>query len=231
MASIAAFASWRPAARRSAIRETQRPAELPRALPFSGAGSLRRKTAARMRLPLSLVGVGVGCAVALCAGQVRADTQLASGVLGGAAHVRSGEQRGWRPWIGLRADALLLRERDADMGVGPYLEIMTGAGERAQLGTGASLLLPVHTHLPLVLSGGAYAALGADSAWRPGIAADLFWGPRSVNFHAPYGMANGVVVGLRSSLGLGGTTAISAGLRLDLELLALPFLLAWNAVR
>jgi hypothetical protein len=175
--------------------------------------------------------LGIGCAVALWVGEARADTQIASGVLGGVARVGRGDQQAWRPWIGLRADALVLRDRDADMGVGPYLEALTGAGERVQLGTGASLLLPVHTHLPLVVSAGGYAAQGPDSVWRAGIAGDVFWGPRSVNFHAPYGMANGVVIALRSSLGPSGATAISAGLRLDLELVALPFLLAWNALR
>jgi hypothetical protein len=133
---------------------------------------------------------------------------------------------------GFRADFLWARTRDADFGIGPYAEVLTTTGfSDFQTGGGASLLVPVSQYLPLVVSAGGYASRNSAWGWEPGLAANLFWGSHGYNYHSAYSLAVGVFVDGRYALGESRQVSLIAGARIDLELIALPFLLAYEAIR
>ena len=147
---------------------------------------------------------------------------------GGAADLRT------RPLgvfhMGLHGDVLFFRDRDKDMAMGPYVELLTVAFETVEVGGGVSWLIPVSEHFPLVLSAGAHAR-GYPGGWEPGVHARIWMGSRSLNFDSAYGLAAGLFVEGRYGLGDGQQADILGGVQLDLELFALPFVLLYNAVR
>ncbi len=133
---------------------------------------------------------------------------------------------------GLRGEMLLGRGRDADFGVGPYLEALTTTGfSDVQLGGGATLLVPVHSYLPLTLSAGAFATKTDAWGWQPGLAGELFWGSHGYNYGSIYALTAGIFAGARYGLGSSRDVSILLGARIDLEFLALPVILVWNAIR
>ena len=133
---------------------------------------------------------------------------------------------------GLRGEVLFGRSRDADFGVGPYVEALTTTGfSDVQLGAGATLLVPVHAYLPMTLSLGGYAGHAAPLGWQPGLAGELFWGSHSYNYDSAYALSAGLFAGARYGLGDSRDVSVLIGARLDLEIVALPFILVWNAFR
>jgi len=133
---------------------------------------------------------------------------------------------------GLRGDLLWARTRDADFGIGPYAEVLTTtAFSDFQAGGGISLLFPVSSYLPLVVSSGAYASRSSPWGWEPGLAANIFLGSHSFNYHSSYTLAVGLFVDGRYALGDSREVSLIAGARIDLELVGLPFLLVYEAIR
>jgi hypothetical protein len=134
--------------------------------------------------------------------------------------------------MGARGDLLLGRSRDADFGIGPYLEVLTTTGfSDFQTGGGASLLVPVTQYFPLVLSAGGFASHDSAWGWQPGLAADIFWGSHGYNYHSMYALTAGLFVDGRYALGESRQVSLLAGARIDFELIFLPFLLAYEAIR
>ncbi len=129
---------------------------------------------------------------------------------------------------GVRGDVLFGRERNADLGLGPYLDVSTFGFDDVRLGGGGSLHLPVHPYVPAVLSLGGYAKAD-EGAWEPGVAADLFIGARSYNFHSAYVMAMGVSLGVRYGLGDSHEASVILALNVDSSALWLPamFIASW----
>lgn len=124
------------------------------------------------------------------------------------------------------------RTKDESFGVGPYLEALTTDGfSDVQLGGGAALLVPIHAYLPVVLSAGAYAAHRSPWGWEPGVAGELFWGTHGYNYHSLYSLSAGIFAGGRYALGDSKEVTLLAGGRIDLELIAIPFLFLWGAIR
>lgn len=122
---------------------------------------------------------------------------------------------------GITADLLLLRERNRDFGLGPYVELTTAGFFDVRFGGGATLLLPVSENYPLLVSLGAY-----DHALRaPALGATLFWGARSYNFDSAYNYAFGLYLSAQRDLADPRETLVSAGLEVDGFFLAAPFLL------
>jgi hypothetical protein len=163
-----------------------------------------------------------------------AEPQLTSGLtLGVAGHGdRSALWSSTELEAGLRGELLLGRDKDTAPGVGPYVEALTTASfSDVQLGGGAAVLLPVHPYLPLVLSAGAYAGHRESWGWEPGLAAELFWGTHGYNYHSIYALSAGVFAGGRYALGDSKEVTLIAGGRLDLELIAIPFVFLWGAIR
>ncbi|MBX3183777.1 MAG: hypothetical protein KIT72_06610 [Polyangiaceae bacterium] len=129
---------------------------------------------------------------------------------------------------GLRGDVLFGRERNADIGLGPYLDVSTFGFDDLRLGGGGSLHLPVHPYVPAVLSLGGYAKAD-DGSWTPGVAADLFIGSRSYNFHSAYVIAMGLSLGARYGLGDSREASVILALNIDSSALWLPamFIYSW----
>lgn len=129
--------------------------------------------------------------------------------------------------LGVLGDLLLFRERNRDFGFGPYLELSTAGFFDVRWGGGASLLVPAFEDLPFVLQLGAYGheldavALGGS----------VFWGARSYNFTSAYNLSLGVFLSAYRDLDARGATLLVAGFELDGFLIALPFLLGWEAVQ
>jgi hypothetical protein len=122
------------------------------------------------------------------------------------------------------------RARNRDWGIGPYAEAFTNWGD-FQAGGGVSVLAPVHAYLPVVLSAGPYARKAPDLSWEPGVSAELFWGSRSFNFSSSYVMAGGLVLQARQGLGASGERSVVLGAHVDAGVLALPFVLLYEAIR
>ena len=183
------------------------------------------------------VRLGVPLAVAaplLIARPAAAEPQLTTALtLGLAGHGdRSALWSSTELTTGLRGQLLLGRDKDVAFGVGPYVEALTTATfSDAQLGGGASLLVPIHSYLPIVVSAGGYAGYRAPRGWESGLAAELFWGSHGYNYHSVYALSAGIFAGGRYALGESKEVLLLAGGRLDLELLAIPFIFIWSAIR
>lgn len=177
------------------------------------------------------IGLGLGSFTWNLPAQAR--PQANAGLTLGVAEVgdRSDLFGSTRFTLGARGDVLFLRERNADWGLGPYAELLTTTFHDLQIGGGASALLPIHDYLPLVIFGGGYARNTERFGWEPGLAASIFWGSRSYNYHASYGLAAGLLLQGRYGLGDSRETAIILGAQVDLALVSLPFVLAYNAIR
>jgi hypothetical protein len=182
-----------------------------------------------MRWTLAFVTCFAACGLA---GSVRADPQwnasLVTGVCGEGTRDAYWQDTCW--WNGVRGDVMLGRTRNSDFGIGPYLDASTAGFEDARLGGGVTAHVPWNDYFPLVLSAGGYARRD-DEMWEPGIAGWAFLGSRSYNFHSSYVMAGGLIAGLSYGLGDSRETAIVIGAQIDGLILALPFLLAYDAIR
>jgi hypothetical protein len=128
---------------------------------------------------------------------------------------------------GLTWDLLLLRQRNRDFGLGPYVEVSTAGFWDARFGGGASLLLPVNENFPLLLSLGVYDHALAE----PALGATLFWGARSYNFDGAYNYALGVYASAQRDLGGERASLVNVGLEIDGFFLAAPFILGVQALR
>jgi hypothetical protein len=169
---------------------------------------------------------------------------LGAFLLAGSAHAEPQARIAWRTalcgtgargdvwsetrWCnGLTADLLLLRERNRDFGIGPFVEISTSGFWDARFGGGVSALLPVSESFPLVVSLGVY-----DHALeRAALGGTVFWGARSYNFTGTYNYALGVYASAQRDLGGDRDSVLSVGLEVDGFFLVAPFLLAVQALR
>jgi hypothetical protein len=165
---------------------------------------------------------------AAAAPQLTSDLELGFAGNGSRAHVW--DSTGFL--AGLRSNLLFGRNRDVDFGLGPYVEMLTTQGfSDAQVGAGATVLFPVHAYLPLTFSAGLYGRHTGAFGWEPGVAGELFWGSHGYNYDSFYALSAGIFVGGRYGLGDSHEVSLVAGGRIDLELVALPFVVLWQAIR
>jgi hypothetical protein len=172
--------------------------------------------------------------VTVHAAPARAEPQATVGLTMGAAG--AGLNRSiWQATafhLGVHGDVLFGREKNADFGIGPYAEVLTNGFDEIQFGGGVSGLLPVLDTFPIVLSAGAYGRAAAGGfGLEPGLAAEVFFGSRSFNFHAPYVMTAGLIGQMRYGLGPSKETSIVVGAQVDFAILTLPFVFLINAAR
>lgn len=189
------------------------------------------------------VAVLAGALVAAYAAPAQAEPQATVGLTVGAAG--AGLYRSiWQSTafhLGIHGDVLFGRSSNADFGIGPYAEILTNGFDEIQFGGGLSGLLPVFDTFPIVISAGAYGRQASRPpellpavegfGLEPGLAAELFFGSRSYNFHAPYVMTAGLIAQMRYGLGPSRETSIVLGAQVDFAILSLPFVLLINAAR
>ena len=128
---------------------------------------------------------------------------------------------------GLTGDLLFLRNRNTDLGLGPYLEVNTAGFWDARFGGGLSLLVPVMESYPLVISVGAY-----DHELRAAsLGGTLFWGARSYNFDSAYNYALGIYASAYRDLDSERATLISVGVEIDGFFVLAPFIFAFQALK
>jgi hypothetical protein len=122
-----------------------------------------------------------------------------------------------------RGDILFLRDSPRALGLGPALSVRIDHFADVAPAVGASLLLPITEAFPLVFTPS--AALRWDGASvAPGVSGRLFWGVRSHNYHSVYALSMGFWVEARHFFGAQQSTDVAAGVDVDLQLLAMPFL-------
>jgi hypothetical protein len=130
--------------------------------------------------------------------------------------------------LGGRFDAMFLRDSPRDMAIGPYVDVATEAFDTFETGGGVGWLIPLDA-TAFVLSAGGFARKSAFG-WEPGTAATVFWGSRSYNYHSAYALGLGLFLQGRYGFGDGRQADAIAGVQLDLEYLALPFVFAYEAI-
>lgn len=133
---------------------------------------------------------------------------------------------------GLREGLVTLAAR-TDATFGPRTPYAWRAGFFAAVGTtdlaaldvaaGAVLHVPVHPTFPVLVSAGGLLDV-APAPRGVGVLGRLWWGTRSLNYHASYGMAAGLWVEGRYRPGEGRADVLG-GVDLDLRVLSLPFVL------
>ncbi|WP_437957185.1 hypothetical protein WME76_38605 [Sorangium sp. So ce119] len=172
--------------------------------------------------------------IVLTHGTARAEPQASVGVTLGAAGAGL-DRHLWDTTLfhaGMRGDVLFGRAANDEFGVGPYAEVLTHAFDEIQLGAGISALAPVLELFPLVVSTGLYGRWSEDAdGAEPGVAAALFWGGRSYNFHSSYSVSAGLLAQMRIGLGASKETSVVLAAQLDVALLGLPFVYAINAIK
>jgi hypothetical protein len=186
-----------------------------------------RPSAAALRA-LTVVAASVLCFLERAAA---ADPQASAGVTVGAVFPGVvGPRLPAGVHLGGRADVLLLRASERDMAVGPYVDVATTEFHDSDVGGGAEWLVPLTEDVPVVLSAGAFARNGNGRSWAPGAEGTLFVGSRSYNFHSWYGFAVGFFAQGRWVPESPATFDVVAGVQIDAELLAMPFVFLYTAI-
>lgn len=182
------------------------------------------------RLARVVAGAVAGFLLA-CASPARATPQIGAAATAGLATTDWRAESGPRfaAHLGARFDALFLRERPSDMALGPYLDVATAAFDTLETGGGIEWLVPAGAPAFVFSAGG--LARKSRFGWEPGLAATVFWGSRSFNYHGVYGLSLGLFAQGRYGLGDGKQADAIAGVQVDLAYLALPFLFAYEAIR
>jgi hypothetical protein len=122
---------------------------------------------------------------------------------------------------------MLLRNGGRDVGIGPSLRLGTARFDDLRLDGGVSLLLPVLGSFPLVLEAGPHVR----NFDQVGVFGSVFFGLRSFNHYGHYDMATGISLLAERAFGPGTPSALWLTARVDAAWLALPFVLAANALR
>lgn len=125
--------------------------------------------------------------------------------------------------LGVQVESIYLRDNPSDFGFGPYVQARTDWFDSGEYGGGAVLLVPVGYTFPIWIGGGAFGRRAAGE-WAPGANGFVAWGARDFNYESSYAMAFGLVLDVRRHFGdLPGTDVVLAA-RIDLEVLAIPWI-------
>jgi hypothetical protein len=165
------------------------------------------------------------------AAPAHAEPQFSSALEVGAGPTTSTTRSPWGFHLGARGDVLLLRSRDREMGVGPYVEVASERFATFDGGGGLEWLIPISTSFPVVLSGGGAAFVRPGAGWEPAVAAAMFVGSRGFNFDGSYGLTAGLFVRALRSFGDAPSTSVVVGAEIDLSLLAYPALFIYGALK
>lgn len=127
----------------------------------------------------------------------------------------------------LHADALFLRQRGRDIGVGPALRLGTVRFDDLRLDAGVSVLLPVLDSFAFVLEAGPHLR----NFHEPGVYGSLFFGMRSFNYYSSYEPNAGLVLTAERAFSDGTPSAIWLSARIDASWLMLPAIFTYNALK
>jgi hypothetical protein len=168
--------------------------------------------------------------VCLAATSAEAAPQASVGLTIGPAVTDLHTAPGVELHLGGRADLLFFRRREADMAVGPYVDLATAAFDTVEAGGGVEWLLPVTREVPFIVSVGALERHAPGLGWNPGIESTLFIGSRSYNFDSVYSICAGGFLQGRYGVGDSRQADIILGAQIDLEVFALPFIALYTAL-
>jgi hypothetical protein len=143
--------------------------------------------------------------------------------LGAGAHLAPPVEREALVTAAVRAEATFGARTPYAWRAGLFGAVGTIDFVTLDVAAGGILHIPVSPTFPVLLSAGIVADV-APAAGRFGVLGRLWWGSRSLNYHASYGLAAGLWVEARYRPGEG-TADVLAGVDLDLRLLTLPFVL------
>ncbi len=188
--------------------------------------------------------IAASAGLALAAAEAAASPpQVAVGITVGAAGVGK-DKRIWDDTVfhlGARGDVMFGRDGSKGFGIGPYLEVLTHDFGELQTGAGASFLIPVSELFPIVISGGGYmripwqdgtgALAGKSHGIEPGVAATLFFGTRSFNFHGSYELTAGLLGQVRFGLGESHESSFVVAAQIDLAALWIPWVFVIHALQ
>lgn len=200
------------------------------ALERAGLDALVSYVATLRRVRLTSTALSLAASLALAPGAASAYAQWSAAVtLGGGARLAPEVLREGLFLAGLRADVLFGERTIRAARVGPFVAAYALDFEALTVSAGASVLAPVSTTTPLVFSlGASWDVLGAPPEVVPlGVLGRVWWGSRSANLHASYGMAAGLWIETRWRPGDGAVDLV-AGLDGDLAFLSLPAVALWN---
>lgn len=157
-------------------------------------------------------------------GRPQGNLGLTVGVLGRSegegAKLPAGVWNSTRAHLGLRGDVIFGRKSAFDWGVGPFGEVMT-AFDDISVGTGATVHVPVHRVVPLLVSAGGYGRYGGQ--WSGGLSGQLFWGVRGYKDDSWYVGSLGLLAqGRFGVVGQQKERSILIALQLDLAVLFIP---------
>ena len=153
------------------------------------------------------------------------NVSLISGLGGEGDHDGYWRDTAW--FNAVQGDVLFGRQRNADIGAGPYLQLGTSGFDDFRVGGGGSVVLPITEYVPIVVSGGGYGRT-SEAGLEPGLAGSLYIGARSYNFHSAYNVTGGLNLGLTYGLGDSKETTIIVAAQLDSSTLWLPFVILYN---
>lgn len=174
------------------------------------------------------LGWGAALATLLAAGTTSAEPRWNAGLETGICW--SGDSLALRrPGFcnALHADVLFLRSSGHQLGLGPSVRVGTARFDDLRLDGGLSVLVPVFQSFPLVLEAGPHLR-NFDQA---GVFGSVFFGLRSFNHYGAYDMSTGISLLAERSFATGTPSALWLTARVDAQWLALPFVLAANALR
>jgi hypothetical protein len=181
-----------------------------------------------LRLPLRAVAIPASVVALLVAPQALAEPQgrggLRAGVCGTGVEHAVWQRITFCP--GLTFDLILGRERNRDVGIGPFVEVSTAGFWDVRMGGGVTALVPMHPDFPLAVSAGAYA----HELEAVALGGTLFFGARSFNFHGSYNLALGLFASGAVDLGAEHATLVTVGADVDLFFVAAPFVLLADVV-
>jgi hypothetical protein len=170
----------------------------------------------------SPVAVAVILACLAAVRPARGEVELTSDLsLGGGALVAGEEPSGGLFRFGAHAEATFLRRSNRDLGLGIYVEVMTSTFLDVMGSVGATLLIPVHHGLPIVLFVGPhYTYSGRHDG---GVGGRLWWGFHNHNLTHFYNGTFGLWLEVRGDLTGERDVLLAAGVDIDLSLFVYPF--------
>lgn len=174
--------------------------------------------------------LGLAAALALAPRPAWAYLQWSAAVtLGGGGRIAPGKPPAGIFVTGLRADALFGPRAAGAARVGAFAAASAIDFASLVVSAGMSALAPVTADAPLVFSlGAAWELAGGPAGGSPlGVVGRVWWGSRSANLHARYGMSAGLWVETRWRPD-GGAVDVVAGLDGDLGFASLPLVALWN---
>jgi hypothetical protein len=178
--------------------------------------------------PSRAIAALVALSLAAAPATARAYTQWAAALtLGGGGRLLPEQRREGLVSLGLRADVLFGPRDPFHARVGPFAAAWSDDFESAVVAVGGSVLLPTSTTTPFVLSVGAMYTLTEVERLGLGVLGRVWWGSRSLNYHASYGMSAGLWLEARYTPDAG-TVDVIAGIDGDLAFISLPAVLLWN---